>query len=152
MRTEAMIRKSLILVALACLARTTNAQAAPASVVKQLQAVMNRWAAADSAKDYRALDSLLAPEFQGDVKWRNGIINETKNDPIRYSALKYTVTRAMQYGNIAIVFDDFVGKGTEPSGKPYAVSGDSMVIFEQRAGRWLMVALHVRMNAPPAGK
>lgn len=137
---------SLVLLSLVSAAWSQKKQTSGAAE-KAVAAQEQKWLQAQKTNNPDLLVALLADkvvitESDGKVLDKAGTLatyKKTKWDSVEYTDVKVTI-----FGNTAIATGGFLGKGTDPSGKPFDLNErwtDTWVKMSN--GQWQCVASHV---------
>ena len=118
--------------------------AAETAAEKAVLAAENRWNDLYKAGDYAGLNAMLADDFVITVEdgmryGKEGYIALVANPNNKVSISDFADLKVRVSGDVAVVTGSYHEKGTS-NGKPYDYKDHFTDVWQQRGGKWLLIA------------
>ncbi|MFN2509120.1 MAG: DUF4440 domain-containing protein [Chthoniobacterales bacterium] len=123
-----------------------SATAAPKKNIEaSLREIENKWVAAISRHDAKAVEALIAGDFigvtsRGKIVNKAGLLAEIKNDTKTYQSVTNTRLDVRVHGAAAVVVGTTVQKGKNKEGKDFTYTNRWTDTWMERDGKWQCVA------------
>lgn len=111
---------------------------------KAIQDAEKAWAAAVAAKDFNALNAMLADNLiyahsTGNVESKQVYLGNMKKGTQVYSSITHESTKVVSYGNTAVAHSNVSMKGTNAQG-PFDNHLMMMHFWVKQGGKWMLAA------------